>query len=69
MIKLSEKTACKNTDREIWRRIPKDYYSPSIHVTEQGNIGMNVGGLVIVLSVEEWHKRAKNGLDRNIHKT
>ncbi len=45
----------KNTDREIWRKIPDDYYSPSIHVTKDGGIGMNVGGLVHVRPVEEWH--------------
>ena len=48
--------ACKNTDKEIWRRIPKDYCSPSIHVTEQGAIGINVGGYVLVKSVEGWHR-------------
>jgi hypothetical protein len=45
----------KNTDREIWRRIPEDYYSPSIHVTAGGAIGINVGGEVIVKTVEQWH--------------
>ena len=47
--------ACKNTDREIWRRKPGDFYSPSIHVTEFNGIGINVGGHVLVSSVEEWH--------------
>ncbi len=46
---------CKNTDREIWREKEGDYYSPSIHVTENGHIGINVGGHVIVMSVHEWH--------------
>lgn len=45
-----------NTDKEIWRRVSGDYYSPSIHVTENGDIGINVGGHVLVASVEEWHK-------------
>ena len=44
-----------NTDRELWRRTPGDYYSPSIHVTAGGAIGINVGGHVIVQSVEAWH--------------
>src|SRR5258708_33375028 len=34
---------CINTDREIWRRIPGDFYSPSIHVTQSGSIGIDVG--------------------------
>jgi hypothetical protein len=34
------------------------YYEPSIHVTEQGDIGIAVGGTVFVRSVEEWHRLA-----------
>ena len=45
-----------NEDVEIWRKIKDDFYSPSIHVTKFGNIGINVGGYVLVASVEEWHK-------------
>lgn len=45
-----------NTDKEIWRRIPEDYYSPSIHVTQSGDIGINVGGFVIEMPIEDWHK-------------
>ena len=44
----------KNTDAEIWRKVPDDYYSPSIHVTEQGDIGINVGGYVLVSPIERW---------------
>jgi hypothetical protein len=47
-----------NTDRELWRETPGDYYSPSIHVTAQGGIGINVGGTVIVRSVRDWHALA-----------
>jgi hypothetical protein len=57
-----------NTDKEIWRQIPDDYYSPSIHTTEQNNIGINVGGTVYVKSVEEWHKFGdKLEALRNVH--
>jgi len=45
-----------NTDKEIWRKIPGDYYSPSIHVTEFGGIGINVGGHVLVAPVEKWYE-------------
>lgn len=45
-----------NTDKEIWRKIPGDYYSPSIHVTEFDGVGINVGGHVLVAPIEEWHK-------------
>ncbi len=51
-----------NTDREIWRRVPGDYYSPTIHVTAGGEIGVNVGGLVYVRSAEEWHKAMRESL-------
>lgn len=45
---------CQNTDKEIWREKPGDYYSDSIHVTEQGGIGMNCGGHVIVMPIRKW---------------
>ncbi len=59
---MSEEQAQQNTDREIWRKVPGDYYSPSIHVTEGGGIGINVGGFVIVKPVEWWHEMAKKEL-------
>jgi len=52
----SENCAGANTDVEIWRKVRGDYYSPSIHVNEFGSIGINVGGRVLVLSVEQWHE-------------
>jgi len=54
---MNDKTA-KNTDREIWRKTDGDAYAPSIHVTESGNIGINVGGTVNVMPVERWHSLA-----------
>lgn len=48
--------AVANTDRELWRERPGDYYADSIHVTEGGGIGINVGGLVIVRPLREWHR-------------
>jgi len=44
-----------NTDRELWREPPGDYYANSIHLTEKGGIGINVGGHVIVRTLEQWH--------------
>jgi hypothetical protein len=49
--------ASLNTDRELWRE-RDDYYAPSLHVTESGDIGINVGGLVFVKSLREWHALA-----------
>lgn len=56
--------ACLSTDREIWRESEGDYYADSIHVTEAGNIGINVGGYVIVKSVQEWHALAAKDLPK-----
>ena len=40
---------------EIWRKVPGDYYSPSIQVFDNGNaIRMNVGGRVVTMPVEKW---------------
>jgi len=51
-----DETACQNTDIELWRESPDDYYSPSIHVTQERKIGINVGGHVIVADIRQWHK-------------
>ena len=50
--------AAKNTDREIWREHPDDYYADSIHVTEGGGIGLDCGGHVIVMPIRKWHALA-----------
>lgn len=50
----------KNTDKELFREVKGDYYSPSLHVTKNGLIGIDVGGSVHVMSLREWHKRAES---------
>lgn len=50
--------AVVNTDRKLWQENPDDALSPSIHVTESGGIGINVGGMVIVRPVRDWHALA-----------
>ena len=55
----ADATAYSNTDREIWRRSPGNAYSPSIHVTKQGAIGMSVGGYVSVHHIEQWQWAAR----------
>lgn len=47
--------AVENTDRELWRETPGEAFSPSIHVTQAGGIGINVGGTVFVQPVRHWH--------------
>ena len=51
-------TSAANTDRELWREPPGDYYANSIHVTQDGGIGINVAGIVIVKPLVEWHALA-----------
>lgn len=58
----------ENTDREIWREKPGDYYSPSIHVTRDGGIGIDVGGHVFVLDVYGWHRLAIESHQRDMKK-
>lgn len=48
--------ACKNTDVQIWQKNKGDCFSPSIHVTSFGGIGITVGGRVIIKSIEDWHR-------------
>jgi hypothetical protein len=54
-----EVKACANTDRELWREREGDYYANSIHVTEHGGVGINVGGHVIVKPLTDWHALAR----------
>jgi hypothetical protein len=56
----SSDAPCVNTDRELWREREGDYYADSLHVTEQGGIGINRGGRVIVLPLWRWHELAMN---------
>lgn len=50
----------ENTDKQLWVKpgaeIHGEYYQPSINATASGAIGINVGGHVIVMSVEKWHQ-------------
>jgi len=54
---MSKAQQIKNTDRELWRETDS-YFAPSIHVTEQGGIGINVSGRVIVMPIRAWHALA-----------
>lgn len=51
-----------NTDRELWREpaeVGLEAYAPSIHLTEGGGIGINVGGMVHVMPLRRWHALAE----------
>jgi hypothetical protein len=55
--------ACVNADRELYREPDETgnggYYSNSLHVTQDGGVGINVSGLVFVKPLAEWHRLAK----------
>ena len=46
----------ENTDRELWRNDETDH---SIHITAVNGIGINVDGLVYVMTLEQWHSLAQ----------
>jgi hypothetical protein len=54
----------QNTDRELFREPPEpgtfgmEAYAPKVFVTAQGAIGMQVGGLAIVMPIAKWHAAA-----------
>lgn len=56
---MNDDQAKMNTDRELWRETPGDYYSPRLFVTEGGGIGIDVGGYVTVLPLRNWHSAAR----------
>lgn len=55
---LTDVQAVQNTDREVWRETPGDFYSNSVHLTATGGLGINVGGTVYVKPPAEWHRLA-----------
>jgi hypothetical protein len=51
--------------KEIWRRVPGDFYSPSIEAfPHDGPMGpairISVGGSVVTMPVEQWHYLARH---------
>jgi hypothetical protein len=55
-----EDRQAENTDRELWRERPGDYYSDRIFVTRSGSIGIDCGGYVIMLPVRKWFELGKS---------
>lgn len=54
-----EEKAALNTDRDLWREPPGDYYANRLFLTEGGGIGMDVGGHCIVKPIKEWFRLAR----------
>ena len=52
----------ENTDREIYRG-PNDgcgdFYADSLHITQEGALGIDCGGYVVVKPIRTWHGLAK----------
>lgn len=65
---LSPDTPNQNTDTEIFREVPDDYCSPSMFATKDGKIGIDVGGIVIIKSLRDWHAlHAQEQKDKEEH--
>lgn len=51
---------CKNEDRVLFTESNKDWkdegYMPKVFVTKEEAIGMNVGGMVYMMPIRQWHK-------------
>jgi hypothetical protein len=56
----------ENKDREIYREKIGDFYSDSIHVTEDGAIGISCGGSVYEKSIKLWSKLADECWEKDI---
>lgn len=49
----------ENTDKEIWRTTPDDYYSKhSLYITEQGALTICEDGKCVTRPLEDWHQSA-----------
>ena len=53
-----ENEACQNNGRQLWQESDEKGHR-SMHVTEGGGIGINVGGSVWVKPLSEWHRLAE----------
>jgi hypothetical protein len=71
---MSEENQPKqNTDIELWRERPGDYYADSVFLTKGGGIGMKCGGNVIVRTPRRWQALARENhrlreIVENIHR-
>ena len=63
---MSEAQAVTNNDKELWREIEGDVYSPSIHVTDDGMIGISLGGTVHIKDVRKWHNLAEADMEEGL---
>ena len=53
----------ENTDTHLWPIVSETPYAPSLRITAEGALSINVGSLVIVKPIEEWHALALADLD------
>jgi hypothetical protein len=50
---------CVNTDVHLWPQTSKDYYAPRVFGVTDDAIGIDVGGMVYVKTMREWHRLAE----------
>lgn len=59
----TQSNAYQNNDKQIYKRPAKDWkeegYTPTLFITPEGMLGIEVFGTVFVKTIEEWHHMAK----------
>lgn len=64
-IRMEDIKPALNTHKELYREpdlVNGSFYSPSVFVTQTGSIGMDVGGLVFVMTIRQWHHLASRNV-------
>lgn len=58
----------RNTDQTLWVEPPATPFAPqnSIHVTEGGGIGIQVGGTIIVKPLRDWFDMAASEFPKSM---
>lgn len=49
-----------NTDTHLFSEVD---YAPSCHMTKERSLGINVGGNVYVMPLQDWHKLKSDNLE------
>ena len=53
---MNEPIENENTDTEIWRERPGDYYSDTLFITIDGALGIDIAGTVFVKPLRKWQE-------------
>ena len=64
MAEEDKSQTCENTDREIWRKVPGDFYSPSISVSADNEIIITVAGKAYQAPVGLWFELMRRNREK-----